>query len=68
MKTVIQVSVRDCAKAWGILVRHSPGMALPDRKFIISEEALRALKKSGVKFQEISREGMLAGEVAGEII
>lgn len=68
MKIVIQVSPKDRAKAWGILVRHSPGMALPERKFIISEEALRALKKAGVKFQVISREGILTGEIAGERI
>ena len=43
MKIVIQVSPRDSAKAWALLVRHSPGVALPDRTFVVSEEAVRAL-------------------------
>ena len=68
MKIVIQVAAKHSAKAWGLLVRHSPGMALPDRKFIVSEEALRALEAAGIKFKEISREGIFTGEIAGERI
>jgi hypothetical protein len=56
MKVVIQVAAKDSAKAWGILVRHSPGTALPKRTFSISEEAARALREAGVKFTEISKE------------
>ena len=56
MKVVIQIAARDKAKAWGLLVRHSPGTALPNRTFIVSEEAVRALRAEGIKFTEISRE------------
>jgi hypothetical protein len=56
MSIVIPVAAKDKARAWGLLVRHSPGTALPDRTFIVSEVALRALRAAGVKFEEISRE------------
>lgn len=71
MKVVIQVSEKDKAKAVGILFRHSPGTALPDRRFIISEQAVQALKGAGVEFTELSREGEtpnLQGAVNGERI
>lgn len=69
MRIVIQVSARDVTKAWATLVRHSAGVALPNRTFIVSEAAIRALRKNGVRFSEISRDGMAArveGETAGE--
>jgi hypothetical protein len=56
MKVVIQIAASDKVKAWGLLVRHSPGTALPNRTFIVSEEAVRALRAVGIKFTEISRE------------
>jgi hypothetical protein len=54
MQVVIQVDAKDKAKALALLVRHSPGTALPDRKFIVSEEAVRALRKAGIKFTTLS--------------
>jgi hypothetical protein len=54
MYTMIQVTKKDIAKAWGILVRHSPGHAFPDRTFLVSEDAAQTLKKAGVKFKVIS--------------
>jgi hypothetical protein len=71
MYVVIQVAKKDRAKAWGILVRHSPGTALPNHTFIISDEALKALRDAGVKLKEISRVSDLsphAGAVNGERI
>jgi hypothetical protein len=68
MKIVIQVNPRDSAKAWSLLVRHSPGVALPDRVFVVSEEAVRALRESGIRFSELSREASIAGAAAGERI
>ena len=56
MKVVIQVAASDDAKAWALLQRHSPGVALPKRTFIISEAAVRALSKAGIRFTELSRE------------
>ncbi|HEY8503746.1 MAG TPA: hypothetical protein VIL46_04135 [Gemmataceae bacterium] len=55
MYLIIQVSPEDSAKAWGVLVRHSPGTALPSRTFIVSEEVARALRNAEVAFTEISR-------------
>ena len=43
-----EVAQRDDAKAWALLQRHSPGVALPNRTFVISREAaddLRAQKR-----------------------
>ncbi len=68
MKTVIRVSPRDSAKAWALLVRHSPGMALPDRVFVVSEEAVRALRKAGIRFTQLSREASVSGAASGERI
>ena len=68
MKIVIQVSPRDSAKAWSLLVRHSPGVALPDRVFVVSEEAVRTLREAGIRFSELSREPDALGAVAGESI
>ena len=62
MKIVIQVSLRDSAKAWALLVRHSPGAALPDGVFVISQDAIRALRNAGVRFfGELSREASMSG-------
>ena len=66
MKVAIRVRARDRAKVWGFLVRHSPGMALPDRVFVVSEEAVRALREAGFRFSVISRE--TSGASAGERI
>jgi hypothetical protein len=71
MKVVIQISAKDNAKAWAFLVRHSPGTALPNRTFIVSEEAVRALREAGIRFTELSRdvgEPTTGGATAGERI
>ena len=68
MKTVIRVSPRDSAKGWALLVRHSPGVALPDRVFVVSDEAVRALRNAGIRFSELSREASMSGASAGERI
>jgi hypothetical protein len=66
MRTVIRVSPRDSGKAWRLLVRHSPGVALPDGVFVVSEEAVRALREAGIRFSEPSREASMPGAVAGQ--
>jgi hypothetical protein len=68
MKVVVQISPRDSAKAWSLLVRHSPGVALPDRVFVVSEEAVRALREAGIRFSELSREPSMSRAAAGERI
>ena len=71
MQIVIRVSDKDRSRAWGLLVRHSPGTALPNNTFIVSETAARALHHAGIEFTEISREGLgiaPGGVPAGERI
>jgi hypothetical protein len=53
MRIRIQVSPSDDAKAWGILNRHSPGEAYPDRIFVVSEKAAEALRQAGIDFVEL---------------
>ena len=55
MNVVIRVPEKDRARAWGLLVRHSPGTALPNSTFIISAAAARELRRAGIDFIEISR-------------
>ena len=56
MKVVIQIAAKDNAKALGILLRHSPGVALRNRIYVVSADAVRALTEAGVRFTELSRE------------
>ena len=56
MKVVIQLTKREETKALPILWRHSPGVALPDRKYVIGEDAARTLSEAGIRFTELSRE------------
>jgi hypothetical protein len=49
MKVLIEVSAADDAKAWALMVRHSPGVALPNRRFIVSEDAVSALREAGIQ-------------------
>ena len=69
MKVVIQVAEADDAKAWALLQRHSAGAALPNRTFVVSDEAADALRQAGVRFhvlsddpQALTEEGVPAGE------
>jgi hypothetical protein len=64
MKIVIQVVAPDDAKAWDLLQRHSPGVALANRTYIVSDEALQALTKARVQFSELSRDAGLPTEGA----
>lgn len=63
MKIVIRVSDQDRARAWGFLVRNSPGTALPNNTFIVSDLAVVGLRNAGIEFTEISRDGEIAGTV-----
>jgi hypothetical protein len=69
MKIVIRLSKREEAKALPILLRHSPGTILPERTYLINEEAAGSLRKAGIKFTELSRESdspIGIGTVPGE--
>jgi ABC-type hemin transport system substrate-binding protein len=54
MNVVIQMSGQEELKALPILYRHSPGMVLPGRTYVISEEAVSALRQAGVQFTEVN--------------
>ena len=63
MNTVIQFSDEEEAKALPILLRHSAGVVLPNRIYVLSTLAVRALQEAGVVFREVSRTGLAtAGE------
>lgn len=69
MKLVVQVAESDDAKAWAVLQRHSPGVALPNRTFVVSEQAVEALRREGVRlivlsddFQTLTEQGVASGE------
>jgi hypothetical protein len=68
MKVVIHLTREEEAKALPILLRHSPGMILPQGTYVLAEDALRALRKAGIRFAELSREAATPPleEVAGE--
>jgi hypothetical protein len=70
MRIVIQISEQDDARAWFLLQRQFSGIALPNRTFVVPEEAVRALRAAGIKYAEISRDGalQLQGAIAGERI
>ncbi len=58
MEKVIQFSDREEAKALPILLRHSPGIVLPNRIYVLSYEAVDELQNAGIVFREISRTGL----------
>ena len=68
MKLAIQFSKTEEAKALPILLRQSPGMVLPERKYILSVEAVGALRDAGIRFEELGTEvdaPNLAGATCG---
>jgi hypothetical protein len=59
MNVAIRLSRRAELKALPILYRHSPGMMLPGRIYIVRAEAARALRQAGVSFTELCREAII---------
>jgi hypothetical protein len=71
MKTIIQMTEAEEAKALPILLRHSPGTVLPHRIYVVSEDAAKQLRQAGIQFTELSRESnapRLEGVGSGERI
>ena len=52
MKVIIHLTSREELRALPILLRHSPGMALPNRTYVLGEEAVTALREAGVRFTQ----------------
>jgi len=55
MKTVIQLSEVEEVKALSILLRHSPGMVLPNRIYVVHADAVEKLRAAGVQFTELKQ-------------
>lgn len=68
MKIIIQLSREEEAKALPILLRHSPGMILRERTYVLGEDAVGSLRNAGIGFAQLSGEAHAPclEEVAGE--
>jgi hypothetical protein len=55
MNMIIQLSEVEEVKALPILLRHSPGTVLPNRIYVVSEDAAKQLRDAGVEFTALSR-------------
>ena len=53
MKVAIHLTQEEELKALPVLLRHSSGMVFPERIYVLSEEALKALRAAGVRFIEM---------------
>ena len=58
MKIIIQMTPEEEVKALPILLRHSPGMVLPERTCVLGEEMVGKLRNAGVQFTQLSREAL----------
>jgi hypothetical protein len=71
MPVVIRFTRREEAKALPILLRDRPGTVLSERTYVLRPETVETLRKAGVQFTEVSRDGIApgaAGVIAGERI
>ena len=69
VKAVIQFTQPEEARALLILLRHSPGSVLPNRTYVLDQEAVVELRKSGIHFAALSYESSaphLEGAGSGE--
>lgn len=68
MKVIIRLTEEEELRALPLLLRHSPGMVLPNRTYIVSEEAIKVLRTRGIRLSEVSREAVAPSleEAAGE--
>ncbi len=55
MKIIIHLSSDEEAKALPILLRHSPGMILPGRTYVLGEDAVGSLRNAGIRFTQLIR-------------
>ena len=61
MKAVTQFTKPEEARALPILLRHSAGTILPNRMYVLDEEAVAELRKSGISFVTLSCESRAPG-------
>ena len=71
MKVAVRFTAKEELKAIPILMRHSPGMMLPGDIYVISVEAVAALRDAWVRFTEVTSESAppgMEGVASGERI
>jgi hypothetical protein len=56
VKIIIQLSKEEEAKALPILLRHAPGMILPERTYVLGKDAVGLLQNAGIRFAQLSRD------------
>lgn len=56
MKVVIRMTPHEEEQALPILLRHSPGVVLRDGTYVLTRDAVEALRNSGVTFSEVGRD------------
>jgi hypothetical protein len=56
MRVIVQFTKREETKAIPILYRHSQGMVLRNRIYVIRKKAAQKLVQEGIRFKEIARE------------
>ena len=68
MKVIVRFSERQGLRGVPILLRHSPGMVLPNRTYVLQQKAVQALRTAGIRNIEISAEANApdARGIAGE--
>lgn len=54
MKIAVRFTKAEELKALPILLRHSPGMILPEKIYVLSTGAVAALQKAGVRFTQLT--------------
>jgi hypothetical protein len=54
VKVAVRFTKPEELKALPILLRHSPGMVLRDRTYVLGPGAVQSLREAGVKFTEIA--------------
>jgi hypothetical protein len=60
-KHAVRFSKKEEARALPILLRHSSGIVLRDRTYVLTSEAVTALRIAGIRFEELSTEGDAPG-------
>ena len=65
MKVIIHFTAEEEAKALPILLRHSPGMVLARRTYVLSQSALQALRSAGIGFSEVEARSHRAQPAGG---
>ena len=54
MMVIIHLSAREERKALPILLRHSPGVILPNRTYVVSKDAARRLRQGRIRFSLVA--------------